>query len=160
MRRILVVANQTLAGDRLLDAIKARVAEEPCEFTLLVPATASTRSGSVDSSSGDVTWRGVAGQAGDVLLPRRGYVQAQQRLEYGLDRFRQAGAVVTSGEVVGSNALHAIRDALRVREFDEIILSTLPSGVSAWLRQDLPHRIQRKFNLPVTVITAPGRASR
>jgi hypothetical protein len=160
MRRILVVANRTLVGDRLLDAIKARVAEGPCEFTLLVPAIASTRSGSVDSSAEGVTWRGMAGQAGDVLLPRREYARAQQRLEYGLDRLRQVGATVSGGEVASSNALNAIRDALRGREFDEIVISTLPSGVSRWLHQDLPHRVQRTFSLPVTVITAPRATSR
>jgi hypothetical protein len=89
------------------------------------------------------------------LLPKRGYSQAQERLEYGLERLRQRGATVRGGEVGSSNALNAIRDALRGQEFDEIIVSTLPSGVSRWLHQDLPHRVERKFRLPVTVITPP-----
>ncbi len=39
MRRIMVVANQTLGGDHLAEAIKARMAETPTRFNLLVPAT-------------------------------------------------------------------------------------------------------------------------
>jgi GABA permease len=104
-----------------------------------------------------VAWRGAARQAGDFLLPERGYAQAQQRLEYGLERFRQVGATV-NGEVGSSNALNAIGDALHGREFDEIIISTLPRRVSHWLHQDLAHRVKRKFGLPVTVITAPSAA--
>ncbi|HEY9377490.1 MAG TPA: hypothetical protein VIQ02_10385, partial [Jiangellaceae bacterium] len=64
---------------------------------------------------------------------------------------------VSGGEVGSSNALNAIRDALRAREFDEIIVSTLPSGISRWLHQDLPRRVQR-LGLPVTVVTAHGDA--
>ena len=39
MRRIMVVANQTLGGDHLAEAVKARLAETPTQFNLLVPAT-------------------------------------------------------------------------------------------------------------------------
>jgi hypothetical protein len=42
---------------------------------------------------------------------------------------------------------------LATREFDEIILSTLPEHVSKWLRMDLPHRLHRHSGLPVTTIT-------
>jgi GABA permease len=152
MRRILVVANRTLSQDSLLEAIKSRVAEGPCEFTLIVPATAPTEGGGGRESSPDVTWPGTARQAGDFALPERSYEQAQQRLEYGLERFRRAGAVV-NGDVVGSNALDAMSDAVHRHQFDEIIISTLPRKISRWLRQDLPHRARRKFGLPITVIT-------
>ena len=93
MRRILVVANRTLGQDSLLEAITYRVAEGPCEFTLIVPATAPTEGDSRGESSQDVAWPGTARQAGDFVLPERSYDQAQQRLEYGLERFRRVGAV-------------------------------------------------------------------
>ena len=51
MRRILVVANRTLHDDYLLDAVRSRMTEGPCEFTLLVPAIASTEGGSSTPSS-------------------------------------------------------------------------------------------------------------
>ena len=47
-------------------------------------------------------------------------------------------------------------------QFDEIILSTLPPGVSRWLKQDLPHRVERDFSLPVSHVIAteePAAAS-
>ena len=33
--------------------------------------------------------------------------------------------------------------------FDAIVLSTLPPGVSKWLRLDLVHRVEASFGLPV-----------
>jgi hypothetical protein len=53
-----------------------------------------------------------------------------------------------------ADPIKAIGAYLRYREFDEIIVSTLPRGISRWPHQDLPHRIERKFHLPVAVITA------
>ena len=35
---------------------------------------------------------------------------------------------------------------------DEIILSTLPPGISRWLKKDLPHRVEQRFALPVTTV--------
>jgi hypothetical protein len=151
MRRILVVANRTLDRESLLETIKSRVAEGQCEFTLVVPATASNEGGAAGRSQG-VAWGGMARQAGDFLLPERSFEQAQQRLEYGLERFRRVGAAV-DGHVGNPNALDAIGEALQGRQFDEIIISTLPRRVSGWLHQDVPHRAKRKFRLPVTVIT-------
>jgi hypothetical protein len=158
MRRILVVANRTLREDYLLDAVRSLMAEGPCEFTLLVPAIAATEGGGSSASSEGPGWRGAARQVGDVLIPEGGYGQAHQTLEYGLERFRQLGATV-NGEVGSSNPVKAIGDVLHGREIDEILISTLPKGVSQWLHQDLAHRVRRKFRQPVTVITPP-RATR
>jgi hypothetical protein len=47
-----------------------------------------------------------------------------------------------------------VKAALEAHPVDEIIISTLPTTISRWLRQDLPHRVERKFTLPVTVVTA------
>jgi hypothetical protein len=54
------------------------------------------------------------------------------------------------------NPLQAIRTSLERegREFDEIIISTLPTRISRWLRMDLPQRVKREFGLPITVVTA------
>ncbi|MGH2686268.1 MAG: hypothetical protein ACRDJP_12450, partial [Actinomycetota bacterium] len=59
------------------------------------------------------------------------------------------GAEVIGG-VGDANPLQAIGDVLRDWSFDEVVLSTLPAGASRWLRQDLPHRVERQFKLPVT----------
>lgn len=88
---------------------------------------------------------------GDPLLAR---ASAAERLQEGLERFRALGADV-EGEVGDARPIDAIRDVmLHAPPFDEIILSTLPPGLSRWLRQDLPHRIHRTFELPLSTVTA------
>jgi hypothetical protein len=128
MRRYLVVANQTLGGEPLDEAVKGCLAAGPASFHVVVPAT----------------------QPRDHAVWTEGEARAlaQRRLEAALDRFRSLGAEV-EGEVGDERPLEAIADAVREQEFDEIILSTLPPGLSRWLRQDLPHRVERQFDLPV-----------
>jgi hypothetical protein len=133
--RILVVANKTLGGSAVLAEVKRRLDDGPCEIHLLVPAT---------PPSGGFTW-----------TEEDAHAEADQRLAAGLDRFRALGCEVT-GEVGDSRPLDAILDTLRHREVDEIIISTLPVGVSRWLHMDLPRRAAKATQLPVThVIGAP-----
>ncbi len=49
--------------------------------------------------------------------------------------------------------MKAIEKTLADARFDEIILSTLPPGISRWLAWDLPHRVRRRTDIPLTVIT-------
>jgi hypothetical protein len=76
----------------------------------------------------------------------------RRRLDQAVDLFGRLGADVT-GEVGDRNPLLAIEDALRERQFDEIILSTLPPGASRWLKLDLPSRVASRFDLPMTHLT-------
>lgn len=69
----------------------------------------------------------------------------------GLELLRSWGAPV-DGEVGNPDPAKAITEVLTREHFDEVALSTLPPGVSRWLRLDIPHRVQRKFHIPVTVI--------
>jgi hypothetical protein len=138
MRRYLVVANQTLLGDPLLARIHECLVAGPCEFHLVVPATHAP------------------GRAMQTESRDRAF--AAQRLAEGLERFRALGAEV-EGEVGDARPLDAIRDVmLHARPFDEIIVSTLPPGLSRWLRQDLPHRIHRTFELPTSTVTIRAAA--
>ncbi|MGH2662895.1 MAG: hypothetical protein ACRDH8_08815 [Actinomycetota bacterium] len=129
MRRYLVVANQTLGGQHLAEKVRACLAAGPSRFHVLVPAT---------SPQDHVMW--TEGEA---------IAMAQQRLERALDQFRHLGAEA-DGEVGDESPFEAIQDAVREQEFDELILSTLPAGLSRWLKQDLPHRVERALDLPVT----------
>ncbi|MBA3530093.1 MAG: hypothetical protein H0T91_12440 [Propionibacteriaceae bacterium] len=157
MSRVLVVANQTLTGRELLKFVTDRMAKGPCEFTLLVPATARAHR---DPTSALVPGVRVPGRAvGAATDQDDDYADAQARLDLGLSAMRDLGATV-DGDVGDPDPLKAIQEVLARRQFDEIILSTLPSGVSRWLGQDLPHKVERKFHLPVTVVTAGKRAGR
>jgi GABA permease len=131
-RRVLVVANQTAAGDELLAVIERRMREGPCRFTLLVPATHTSVHG---------TWT----EAGDRRI-------ARERMNEAMERFRSAGADLADGMVGDANPVRAIDDALIEQPHDEIILSTLPPGASRWLKLDLPRRVEQRFALPVTTV--------
>jgi nucleotide-binding universal stress UspA family protein len=131
MRRFLVVANQTLGGEHLAAKVKELLSEGPCHFHVLVPATAPS----------------------DLAVFTEGQAEAvaQHRLDDALARFRDLGAEA-DGEIGDASPFEAIADVLREQEFDGIILSTLPPGMSRWLKQDLVHRVERSFTLPLTHI--------
>jgi hypothetical protein len=80
---------------------------------------------------------------------------AQSRLHQALSQLRAEG-LDARGDLGDSEPLTAIGDALEGAQFDEIIISTLPGGISRWLGMDLPARAERKFKLPVTTITSRG----
>jgi len=130
MRRYLVVANQTLGGEPLMAQIRQLARAGPCRFHVVVPATPPR----------DHTW--TEGEARSI---------ARRRLDAALARLRQLGAgVEVEGEVGDGNAMLAIEDAMRDEgPFDEIVLSTLPPGISRWLKLDLPHRVEAAFGRPV-----------
>lgn len=128
MRRYLVVANQTLAGEALASKIRELARRERCSFHIVVPATPPR----------DHAW--TEGEA---------RATARRRLEVALSRFRTL-ALEADGEVGDASPMLAIEDALREHgPFDAVVLSTLPPGMSRWLRLDLPHRVGSVFGLPV-----------
>ena len=131
-RRILVVANQTACGDELLAVIEERVRQGSCRFTLLVPAT---------PPSEHATW--TEGEARSL---------ATRRMTDALARFEAAGAIGTDGVVGDAHPVRAIDDLLLERRYDEIVLSTLPPGISRWLKLDLQRRVEQRFALPVTTV--------
>ena len=132
MARYLIVANQTLSGDQLTERIRRLCAEGPCSFHVVVPAT-HTKDQAFYTEGGS-------------------HAVAEKRLETALERFRALGAEV-DGEVGDASPMLAVRDCLMTGAYDGVILSTLPPGASRWLRQDLPHRLERTFGVPVTHLT-------
>jgi hypothetical protein len=146
MRRYLVVANKTLGGDQLRRAIAERLAAGPCEFYLVVPAVST----SMRETRGPATAGMPSLQSGDVKAP----AAARRRLDLELDRIGKFGVFV-GGEIGDPDPLQAVADVLASHSyFDEIILSTLGPGRSRWLRQNLPNRLERRFQLPVTQVHA------
>lgn len=138
MARYLVVANLTLGGEALLATLRDRVAGGGARIHILVPAT-----------SDPATWH--------LHAEEEEVAAARQRLEAAKARFADLGADDVTGEVGALQPVYAIGDVLtRERDdpFEEIILSTLPPGPSKWLRMDLPHRVARAYELPVTHVEA------
>jgi hypothetical protein len=129
-RRILVIANETVGGQRLIDEIH-RHAEGRREHVLVVcPALNSPlRHWASDDD------------------PAR--AAAQERLESSLRRLRELG-VEARGEVGDGDPLQAIEDALRTFGADEIILSTHPPGRSNWLEKGVVERARARFAVPIT----------
>ena len=149
MVRVLLVANKTLGSGEVSDFVRNRMAEDECQFTLIVPATprpdrepASRFTSGLASVSHGVA---AASDAPD------SYEHARARLEYGLEVLRGLGAVV-DGDVGDADPAKAITEVLNRRQFDEVALSTLPKSASRWLRLDIPHQVERKFHIPVKVI--------
>jgi hypothetical protein len=67
-----------------------------------------------------------------------------------------AGAPLEARTERGTDPWEALRRTVDTGKYREVIISTLPLGVSRWLERDLPSRA-RKLGVPVTVVTAAGR---
>jgi hypothetical protein len=127
---VLVVANITATSDELLSALCERAARDRCDFTLVVPAP------------------GVGPE---------GREAAERMLVAALERMRAEGLRV-EGKVGEHDPLAAIADVWDPTRFDEVVISTLPTGVSRWLQVDLPHRAERVTGVQVThVVAEPER---
>jgi hypothetical protein len=128
-RKILVVANETLTGDELLDAVRASVGDSGALVVVIAPVNA----------------------------PREGYVvydntrraAAGRRLNRTLEGFREAG-IAAAGHVVDNDPLAAVKDAIAIEEPDELIVSTHPEATSGWRRRNLLDEI-RKAAGPIPV---------
>jgi hypothetical protein len=135
--RVLVVANKTAATPALLDVVRERAARGPCEFTLLVPNATHGLHKVVDPEDQDQS-------------------EAETTLELALPLLEQAAGTPVDGMIGVPEPLAAVEDAVNLHGFDEIIVSTLPTRVSRWLRLDLPHKLEG-LGLPVTTVTAKSR---
>jgi GABA permease len=146
MHRYLVVANQTLDSDELVALVRERTAEGPAEFWLVVPATPVK---DLASNAMPIPMPVMGGVSTLPAPPAEARRLAQINLEAAIKRLTAAGGTV-NGTVSDADPLRAVRDAVDSREFDEIIVSTLPPRLSRWLHHDLPVRLQHDFHLPVT----------
>jgi hypothetical protein len=131
MKEVLVIANRTLGGVKLLEAVRARATSNDVRFRLVVPQTKPA--------------------AGLVIYDEAVRESAQVRVDLALSALAAAGIQAT-GEVGARDPFMATMDAIAVRQPDEIILSTHPAARSGWLRRDLLERIQGETRLPVNHI--------
>jgi cell pole-organizing protein PopZ len=146
MARYLVVANQTLGSDELAALVRERSAEGPAEFWLVVPATPVK---DLASNAMPIPMPVMGGVSSLPAPPSEARRLAQLNLDAAIQRLTATGATV-NGAVADPDPVRAVAEAMSGREFDEIIVFTLPPRLSRWLHNDLPTRLQHEFHLPVT----------
>jgi len=134
---VLVVAHQTAATAPLLDAVRERAGRSPAHFHLVVPQHAHGMHKVVDPEDA----------GGDA---------AQRVLRDALPKLSEAAGQEVTGDVGDAEPLMAIQDAVNLGDYDEIIISTLPLGISRWLKLDLISKA-RALGLPVTHVLAPAK---
>ena len=126
---VLVVANETIAGRPLMDAVKSRhEAHDDARFHLVVPRTRPKH--------------------GNIIYDEAVRDAAQVRVDLALSYVSSLGIQVT-GEVGDPDPYTATMDAAAVLRPHEIIVSTHPSTSSGWLRRDLIDRIRAASSVPV-----------
>jgi hypothetical protein len=133
---VLVVAHQTAATAPLLDAVAARAAQGPAKFHLVVPSRPHGLDKVMDPAD-------------------HGRDEATRAMEDALPKLSAAAGQQVTGEVGDAEPLMAIQDALTRGHYDEIIISTLPLGISRWLHLDLISKA-RALGPPVTHVLAPS----
>jgi hypothetical protein len=129
-RRILVVANETVAGRELLEELRRLTAGGETDVLVVAPALNSR----------------LRYLFADVDEARE---QAEQRLTRSLELLRASG-VAARGAVGDSDPVQAIDDALREFGADEIVISTHPPERSNWLEKKTVERARQRFDLPIT----------
>jgi hypothetical protein len=87
-----------------------------------------------------------------------GVDEAERVLEAALPKLSEAAGGEVTGSVGDAEPLMAIQDAINLGTYDEIIISTLPLGISRWLKLDLVSKA-RGLGLPVTHIAAPSKVT-
>ena len=124
MPNVLVLANETIGGAKLLDAVRERAGRgDEARFHVVVPQTRPRH--------GNVIYDDVVRDS------------AQVRVDLALE-FMSGEGIEGSGEVGDGDPLNAVKDAVAEQGIDEIIISTLPSESSGWLRRDLPERLREE----------------
>ena len=130
MTDILVLANETIGGKKLLDTVLQRRDEHggDVRFHVVVPLTRPRH--------------------GNVVYDDAVRAGAQVRVDLALAFMREEG-IEGTGEVGDPDPYNAAMDAIAEHHIDEIIVSTLPAAASGWLRRDLPERLHEGSGLPV-----------
>jgi hypothetical protein len=117
---VLVVANQTVLGEPLLQAIRERAAKSPAAFLIISPQ------GDSDGS----------------------YDDAERRLLRAVTTLRSEGLDV-HGQISHPDPYAAVMQTIEDERVNEIIVSTFPGARSGWLRRDLIGRLRADTKLPI-----------
>jgi hypothetical protein len=118
---VLVIANETVLGKRLLERIRERAAKGKASFLIVSPQSDPTRGA---------------------------HPEAEARLRRALAELRSHG-IEAHGQVAHPDPVSAAREAIQEERVDEIIVSTFRPERSGWLRKDLVQRLRDETKLPV-----------
>jgi hypothetical protein len=129
-RRILVVANETVAGRRLREAIQSAAAGHKANVLVVSPALNSPLKHWVSDEDG-------------------ARAAAEQRLRRSVAELELLG-IDAHGEIGDADPVQAIEDALRTFGADEIIISTHPEGRSNWLERGVVTAARERFAVPLS----------
>lgn len=135
--KVLVVAHQTACTSPLLNAIRERAKQGPVRFHLVVPRQP----------------HGIDRLANPHEV---GEDEAKRVMADALPKLSDAAGMEVTGSIGDAEPLMAIEDAINLGNYTEIIISTLPLGISRWLKLDLISKA-RGLGLPVTHVLAPSR---
>jgi hypothetical protein len=133
MKTVLVVANETLGGRALTEAVRKRVEAGDVRFVLCVPQNRP--------------------RAGLVVYDDSVFDAAQARVDLALGFVRSEG-IEAIGEVGDPDPYTAAMDAELEYRPDEIIIATFPEARSGWLRRDLIERVRQASGVPVDHVVA------
>ena len=122
-RHVLVIANETVAGKGLIEALKQRAAGDVDLVTVIAPVSKP--------------------QSGYVVYEDTRRASAGRRLDRTLSSLREAG-IKAHGLVVDADPEDAVRDAMAMLDPkpDEVIVSTHPKERSGWLRRKVIDRVR------------------
>ena len=129
MRTILAVANETIGGQSMIEAVLEKASGGDARVIICVPRAQPRH--------------------GNIIYDDAVYDAAQIRIDLARGFLRQQG-VSAVGDVGDPDPYTATMDAVAEFQPDEIVISTLPAQASGWLRRDLIERIQDATGLPVT----------
>ena len=129
MRTILGVANETIGGQSLIDAVLEKAGGGDTRVVICVPRAQPRH--------------------GNIIYDDAVYDAAQIRIDLARGFLRSKG-IDAIGDVGDPDPYTATLDAVHEFAPDEIIVSTLPAQASGWLRRDLIERIEGATGLPVT----------
>ena len=130
---VLVVANETVVGEQLLNAIRQRAARDPVSFLIVSP-----QSDSIES----------------IAL---GHPDAERRLRSAVAELRSEGIDV-HGQIAHPDPYTAAMETMHDERVDEVIVSTFSSERSGWLRRDLVGRLRTDSGVPVQHVVVESRA--
>src|SRR3954464_1724718 len=129
MANVLVLANETIGGGQLLDAVRQRNTRDEARFFVVVPQSRPRH--------GNVVYDDVVRDS------------AQVRVDLALAFMREEG-IEGTGEVGDADPFNAAMDAIAEHGIDEVIVSTLPAQSSGWMKRDLIEALQAATGLKIT----------